>query len=93
MYPETSVNLLGSANSQRRIRHVHFLPKSLIAFSYLGHGVSQFIVLLAATPELIFVRLPNSVSESGSSLPFNFNTPVGCSPFQLIFLNLFFVRN
>jgi len=81
MYPETSVNLLGSANSQRRIRHVHFLPKTLIAFSYLGQGVSQFIVLLGATPELIFVRLPHSVSKSGPSLRFNFNTPVRCSPF------------
>ena len=79
MSPETSVNLLGSANSQRGIRHFHFLPKSLIAFSYLGHGVSQFIVLLAATPELIFVRLPHSVSKSGPSLPFNFNTTVRCS--------------
>ena len=81
MSPETSVNLLGSANSQRRIRHVHFLPKSLIAFSYLGHGVKQFIVVLAEPPELIFVRLTHSVSKSGPSLRFNFNTPVRCSPF------------
>jgi hypothetical protein len=48
MYPDISVNLLGSARRQRRIRQVHFLPRTLIAFSYFGHGVSQFIVLLAA---------------------------------------------